>query len=590
MSLRNASELGKGAARQRSARERATQKRSAVPSTAQQLVEASFERVQGRAQALVERFYEVLFETHPAVRALFPSDMRGQHGKLGTTLALAVRNLAKPALLAPVLRDLGRKHSAYGALPEHFGAVGGALIEALREFDAESWTAETEQAWTDTYATVAKLMREGMADALPAEKEQTMQNDTTHNQNGRTNGHGNGHGNGQLDARAGQPASAAAADPEFAMFRGLVENSPNPTMVCDRDLTVRYANPIALKTLGRLEQYLPIRAHQIVGNSIDIFHKNPAHQRALLGDPRNLPHVARIKLGPETLQLNVYALYDAAGNYAGPALSWEIITARAQMEETVTVKLGGASQTLTAVAAQLAAGATETSAQASRVAGAAEQIKANVSSVASASEEMSATVREISGNASESAKTARQAREIAGGANQTVQALSTSSATIGKVTKVISTIAQQTNLLALNATIEAARAGEAGKGFAVVANEVKELAKETARATEEIAQQIETIQADTGRSVMAIGEVVKIIELIDGYASSIAASVEEQAATVRDIARNANEVSAGVASVVDNIAGVADAAKDAERNAAETQRAAREVQEICAQLAAAGKR
>jgi hemoglobin-like flavoprotein len=583
MTFRNASEPGKPAARPRHKRERGAPKRPVAPSTPQQLVEASFERVKGRAERLVARFYDLLFQAHPSVRELFPSDMRGQQKKLGATLALAVRNLSQPEVLAPALRELGRKHRAYGAKPEHFGAVGGALIEALREFDSGHWSAETEQAWTDTYTTVADLMREGMAET-PAPKEQTMQHDTTHNQsnNGRANGHG--------DGKAAQPAATVGTDSEHAMYRGLVENSPNPTMMCDRDLVVRYANPIALKTLGRLEQYLPIRAHQIVGNSIDIFHKTPAHQRALLGDPRNLPYNARIKVGPETLQLNVYALYDSAGNYTGPALSWEIITARATMEETVTVKLGGASQKLTAVASQLAAGATQTSAQASRVAGAAEQIKANVSSVASASEEMSATVREISGNASESAKTARQARDLASGANQTVQALSTSSAMIGKVTKVISTIAQQTNLLALNATIEAARAGEAGKGFAVVANEVKELAKETARATEEIAQQIETIQADTGRSVTAIGEVVKIIELIDGYASSIAASVEEQAATVRDIARNASEVSAGVASVVDNIAGVADAARDAERNAAETQHAAGEVQEICGQLAGAGKR
>jgi hemoglobin-like flavoprotein len=583
MTLRNASEVDKSNARPRHKRAPGAQKRSALPGTPQQLVEASFERVKGRADGLVARFYELLFQAQPSVRALFPSDMRGQHKKLGAALALAVRNLAQPELLAPILRELGRKHRAYGAQPEHFGAVGGALLEALREFDSEHWSAATEQAWTDTYTAVADLMREGMAET-PAQKERTMEHDANHHQsnNGRTNGHG--------DGRAPQPGPTVSTDQDYAMFRGLVENSPNPTMMCDRDLTVRYANPIALKTLSRLEQYLPVRAHQIVGNSIDIFHKNPAHQRAMLGDPRNLPHSARIKLGPETLQLNVYALYDAAGSYTGPALSWEIITARATMEETVTVKLGGASQKLTAVASQLAAGATQTSAQASRVAGAAEQIKANVSSVASASEEMSATVREISSNASESAKTARQARDLASGANQTVQALSTSSAMIGKVTKVISTIAQQTNLLALNATIEAARAGEAGKGFAVVANEVKELAKETARATEEIAQQIDTIQADTGRSVSAIGEVVKIIELIDGYASSIAASVEEQAATVRDIARNANEVSAGVASVVDNIAGVADAARDAEKNAAETQHAAGDVQDICTQLAGVGKR
>ena len=248
-----------------------------------------------------------------------------------------------------------------------------------------------------------------------------------------------------------------------------------------------------------------------------------------------------------------------------------------KVKETATaiiVRLSESSNSLTATANQLAAGATQTSAQATKVSSAATQMGSNMASVASASEEMSATVREISGNASNSAKTSRQAKELATGANTTVQTLNTSAAAIGKVTKVISTIAQQTNLLALNATIEAARAGEAGKGFAVVANEVKELAKATARATEEIASQIEQIQKDTGSCVTAIGEVVKVIELIDGYSSSIAASVEEQAATVRDIARNAGEVATAVTSVVETIGGVAQGAKEAEQGAAMTQKAA----------------
>jgi methyl-accepting chemotaxis protein len=389
---------------------------------------------------------------------------------------------------------------------------------------------------------------------------------------------------------------AKAQKIEAERVRALIDNSPNPTMLCDKELVIRYANPIALKTLESLERYLPVRVSQIIGSSVDIFHKNPSHQRRILSDPRNLPHQATIKLGPEILELKVYAILDAAGNYTGPALAWEVITeraAKAAAEATaLRNKIEGTSSSmlesadvLGQVSSQLAAGATETVAQANKMLAATEQIKGNVASVASATDQMSATVREIASNATESAKVARNAKTLADTANITVQALSTSSAAIGKVTKVISTIAQQTNLLALNATIEAARAGEAGKGFAVVANEVKELAKETARATEEIAKQIETIQADTNKSVVSIGDIVKVMEQIDSFASSIAAAVEEQAATVRDVARNANEVSSGVGGVVENVEGVLEAAKEGEKSASLTQQRASGMKELAVGLA-----
>ncbi len=249
-----------------------------------------------------------------------------------------------------------------------------------------------------------------------------------------------------------------------------------------------------------------------------------------------------------------------------------------------TTKVQQSAQDLLAVATQLAAGATQTSAQALSVNSAAEQIQSSVASVASAAEQMSATVKEISSNATESARTARDARQLAENASPIVQSLSTASANIGKITKVISTIAQQTNLLSLNATIEAARAGEAGKGFAVVANEVKELAKETSRATEEISQQIDAIRVDTQRSVEFVADIVKVMTQIDAFASSIAASVEQQAVTTREIARNATEVSASVSNVVSNISGVADAARKAEHNATLTQTSARALEELSGQL------
>jgi methyl-accepting chemotaxis protein len=171
--------------------------------------------------------------------------------------------------------------------------------------------------------------------------------------------------------------------------------------------------------------------------------------------------------------------------------------------------------------------------------------------------------------------------------NLTVAKLGESSVEIGKVIKVITSIAQQTNLLALNATIEAARAGEAGKGFAVVANEVKELAKQTAAATEDIGQKIDAIQSDTRRAVDAINQIGQVIAQINDFQNTIASAVEEQAATTREIARNATQVAKGSTEISGNIAGVSMAAQNVSQGAHNTLRAARELTRLAAELRAA---
>ncbi|MFM7072785.1 MAG: methyl-accepting chemotaxis protein [Planctomycetota bacterium] len=252
--------------------------------------------------------------------------------------------------------------------------------------------------------------------------------------------------------------------------------------------------------------------------------------------------------------------------------------------ETSTHSLVGAAGNLTEVSQQMAANSEETAAQASVVSTAAEQVSRNVATVATAAEEMGASIKEIARNANDAARVATAAVKVAEKTNNTVAKLGDSSQEIGNVIKVITSIAQQTNLLALNATIEAARAGEAGKGFAVVANEVKELAKQTARATEDIGRRIEAIQADTKGAVDAIGQISGIIGQINDIQSTIASAVEEQTATTAEISRNVSEAALGSREIAENVAGIASAARNTTEAAAKTNTSAADLAKIGTEL------
>ena len=388
---------------------------------------------------------------------------------------------------------------------------------------------------------------------------------------------------------------------ETARLTSVVENAPINIMVADESLRIVYINPASRQTLQKIAKFLPVSPDQIVGQSIDIFHKNPAHQRQVLANPSNFPIHAQFQLGTEVMKLEANAVLDAEGRYLGPMVTWELVTdkiAAAEREKQMTENLkqtldtvsqnsqalASASEELSATAQQMSSNSEETSSQSNVAAAAAEEVSKNVATVATSAEEMSASVREIAKNATEAAKVATQAVTVAEDTNRTVSKLGESSIEIGKVIKVITSIAQQTNLLALNATIEAARAGEAGKGFAVVANEVKELAKQTASATEEISAKIEAIQGDTKGAVQAINQISGIINQINDISNSIASAVEEQTATTNEIARNASEAARGSTEIAKNITSVSQAAHSTSEGAANTLTASAELARLAAEL------
>ncbi|BBH70457.1 hypothetical protein ACTI_71420 [Actinoplanes sp. OR16] len=252
--------------------------------------------------------------------------------------------------------------------------------------------------------------------------------------------------------------------------------------------------------------------------------------------------------------------------------------------EGSAASLAGASEEMTSTAAQIAHSAMEASEQSANVSSAAEQISRSVDTVSAGGEEMGASIREISHNASEAAQVAAEAVTLASSTSSTMNKLGDSSAEIGNVIKTITSIAEQTNLLALNATIEAARAGDAGKGFAVVASEVKDLAQETARATEDISRRVEAIQADTEGAVAAIEKISEVIARISDFQTTIASAVEEQTATTAEMNRSVSEAASGTGDISRSIVGVAQAAQNTSQGVGETQQAIAELARMSTEL------
>ncbi|MDV6330951.1 PAS domain-containing methyl-accepting chemotaxis protein [Asticcacaulis sp. 201] len=325
---------------------------------------------------------------------------------------------------------------------------------------------------------------------------------------------------------------------ETSRLMTMIDGMPVAVMTVDpkNDFRINYLNATSEKTLGAIEQYLPVKVADMLGASIDIFHKNPSHQRQMLADDRLLPHKTKIRIGPEVLELQITAIKGPDGEYIAPMLTWAIITNQESIATDVSQVVAAVSQAVD-----------DMQRSADGLAGAAENASEKASSVATSSEQMTGAIHEISGQVSRVSDRAQQIAIQAATTDTTVRLLAENARKVDAVVAMINSIAAQTNLLALNATIESARAGEAGKGFAVVAGEVKALAGQTAKATDEITQQVSAIQKSTEEAVLAIGTITRAVDELSNLTTAMAGAVEEQAATTQEMSTNITGVSTAAA-------------------------------------------
>ena len=289
------------------------------------LLEETFNALAPHGEALVARFYEELFKRYPAVKPMFKNTTpKKQQQKLLSALILVVNNLRKPDKLTDVLTTLGAKHQGYGAAPAHYEAVAGTLLDVMAEFAGNAWTDEVQKAWSDALNAVANIML----------KAYSMTEAT--------------------DMATSTKTAADLDQTEFQRLQSAVDGAMTSIMMIDRDLVITYANESTINLLREHETtlrsiYPGFSVDKLMGTCIDIFHKNPSHQRQLLANPANLPYSTDIQVGPLTFRINVTAQYDADGDYIGNTLEWSDVTEARKHESNVTRLQGTVDNAMTAI-------------------------------------------------------------------------------------------------------------------------------------------------------------------------------------------------------------------------------------------------
>ena len=357
---------------------------------------------------------------------------------------------------------------------------------------------------------------------------------------------------------------------EALLLRRVVEASPQATMIAGaKDLTISYMNPAAVKLFRDIQTFLPCSVDDMVGQCIDIFHKDPAHQRKVLANKAAYPMLSNFVADGHQIEFSAHAIDNHNGEWDSIMVSWNDVSEQHQLAAdfegnvaTMVNDLIEASVGMQASSETLSSTAAQSTTQSESVAHSSAEANENVMTVASAAEELTASIAEITRQVRNAVEMSGQAVQEAETTNQNVAKLASVSEEIGQVIRVITDIAEQTNLLALNASIEAARAGDAGRGFAVVAGEVKELANQTAKATETIAGQISSIQKESDGAARAIGHIGETIQKMNDINQAISAATEEQNEATREIAQSVQYASDATQRVTEAIASVTEASID----------------------------